>query len=65
MGDKVIVGVCPTCGKEMLIIATQFRDYTNWQIKYGIECENCGYRFKVDKKSLDDLLRLSKNKEKS
>lgn len=65
MRDKVIPGVCSTCGKEMLIIATQFRDHTDWQIKYGIECENCGYRFKVDKKSLDNLLWLSKNKEKS
>jgi len=61
MSDKAIPGICPNCGKEMLIIATQIRDNTDWQIKYGIDCENCGYRFNVDKESLDNLLRLSKN----
>ena len=43
MSDKEIPGACPSRGEEMLIKARQIRDYTDWQIKYGIECENCAY----------------------
>ena len=64
MSDKAILGLCPNCGKEGLIIAEQFRDRTNWQIKYGIECQFCAYRFKVDKKHLMICLPYRKAKKK-
>jgi DNA-directed RNA polymerase subunit RPC12/RpoP len=65
MSDNAILGKCHSCGKEALITAAQFRDFTEWQIKYGIECEHCGYKFTGDKKSLDNLLSMSKNREKT
>jgi DNA-directed RNA polymerase subunit RPC12/RpoP len=65
MSNKAIPGVCPNCGKEGLIVEEQIRDHTDWQIKYGVECQFCGYRFKVDKKTFDDLLSLSRNKKQA
>lgn len=62
MSGKAILGVCPNCGKEGLITDEQIRDITDWQIKYGVECQFCGYRFKVDKKTFDALVTLTKNK---
>jgi transcription elongation factor Elf1 len=64
MSNKAIPGVCPRCGEETLVIAGQIRDYKDWQIKYGIECECCGYKFTIDKKSADKMLTLLRNKEK-
>lgn len=65
MSGKAIPGICPNCSKEALVIEEQIRDPTDWQIKYDIECQFCGYRFKVDKKTFDDLLTLSTNKKQA
>jgi len=41
MSRKSIEGKCPNCDKETLVIVGQFRDLTDWQMKYTIECEIC------------------------
>lgn len=35
------------------MVTGTMRDRSDWQIKYVIECEICGYAFEVDKESLD------------
>lgn len=64
MNEKSIEGLCPNGKKPMLMITGTMRDISDWQIKYTIECKLCGFRFKVDKKSLENILITSKKKKK-
>ena len=65
MSRKSIEGKCPNCDKEMLVIVGQFRDFTDWQMKYAVACEICGYQFNLDVRQYQDFMdRVKESKKK-